>query len=377
MKQAFFQVKNSSNGTPEILVYGYIGEGEGLISAAEFAKELKALEKEHDTINVRINSGGGSIFEGIAIYTAIKNSTASINTYVDGIAASMGSVIALAGKKVYMSSMARMMTHKASGAIGGNADDMRQYAMVLDGLEDTLCSIYATKTGLSKEDAKAQFVGSDDKWMNAKEALAAKLIDEIFNVDTQIKVPPSAKAEHEIWAAYSETLNPKIEMKQFLFTAANLAALNLRADADDMAVQTAFDNLVAKAAKVDELKNQIKELETTAKAEKEKANDQRVSDMLETALNKDKKITAKLKAVYAEQYKGNPEGLKAVLDAMLPISSVTSVIEDESKNGELAQLSAKTYDELDKGNQLERLKALSEDTFKAKFKDRFGKEYGK
>ncbi|WP_162923651.1 head maturation protease, ClpP-related [Arachidicoccus soli] len=371
MKQAFFSV-NKSGAVPEILMYGYIGIGDGFISASDFVRELKALEKDNTTINVRINSGGGSIFEGIAIYSAIKNSPATINTYIDGMAASMASVIALAGNKVFMSNMARMMTHRAGGAMEGNADNMRQQAALLDSLEDTMCAIYASKTGLEKDAAKEQFLSKGDNWMSADEALAAKLVDEIFTAD-KINIPTAATSEKDIWAAYSEKLNPKIEMKQFLFTAANLAALNLRADAEDTAVQTAFDNLVAKAAKTDTLQAKVKELEATAKAAQDAANDQRVIDMLDKALNADKKITAKLSATFAAQYKGKPDELKAVLDDMPPILSVSAEINNHTKGNEAVE--KMSWEELDKKNLLANLKDTNLPVFKAKYKETFGEEY--
>lgn len=94
-------------------MYGYIGLEE--ITSNAFVKELKSLEKIASKINLRINSGGGNIFEGITMFNAIRNSKAEIRAYVDGLAASMATVLALAPQKVYMSKAAMFMTHRANG----------------------------------------------------------------------------------------------------------------------------------------------------------------------------------------------------------------------------------------------------------------------
>ena len=149
--QKFWIVNQLENNIAEILLYGYIGED---VISGDFVRELKRLENVNKKINIRINSGGGSIFEGLAIFNAIKNCKAEVIGYIDGIAASMGSVIAMACKKVYMSKVAMFMTHRASGMAFGNANDMRTYAQLMETLESAICSIYAAKTGLTTEQAK-------------------------------------------------------------------------------------------------------------------------------------------------------------------------------------------------------------------------------
>lgn len=374
MKQTFFQIKNSSDGTPEILLYGYIGDGEGLISAAEFAKELKDLEKSNKTINVRINSGGGSVFEGIAIYSVIKNSPATINTYIDGIAASMGSVIALAGKKVYMSSMAQMMTHKTSGIAGGSAEDIRQYATLMDGLEDTLCAIYANKTGLSKDEAAAQFLGQGDKWMNAQEALAAKLVDEVFNVDAKVKISPAANAERDVWAAYSETLNQKNDMDT-KFLAAKLGmsdtATETEIAAKLSAVLMANKNAETLKTENDTLKNEVIKL----KADQDNA---KIETLVQGAIDA-KKLIAGDKERYVKLAKADFDTTKEIIDAMKPYDGMESRLkgggDSETNALELEQLLKLSGKELYMQGKLERLQALSEPHFKLKYKEAFGVDY--
>ena len=98
-----------------ILLYGDIGDSYGTVSSGQIARELLAAEAAYKSIDVRINSNGGEVYTGIAIFNALRNSKADIRIFVDGIAASMASVIALCGKPVQMSKYARLMLHSVSG----------------------------------------------------------------------------------------------------------------------------------------------------------------------------------------------------------------------------------------------------------------------
>ena len=384
MQNQFFLV-DTTGSIPEILVYGYIGLGDELVNAADFVKQLRALEAVHDKINVRINSAGGSIFEGIAIYSAMKNSRAEVNTIIDGLAASMGSVIALGGSKVKMSNMARIMTHKASGFAGGSANNMRQTAALLESLEDTMAAIYASKTGLSKEDAKLKFLGDSDLWMTAQDALDAKLIDEVFT-GAQVSVPASAKTEQEVWNAFSASFQFKNEnhfMKQFTLSAEQLSSLSLTAGADQAAIQTAIENAIAAAAKLPVLQQQLDTAVTEKTAAENALNDfkvatetKEVEGILATGLAAGK-FSKAASEVLKKQFAGNVAGLKELVGTMQAYKGVVEQIDQSENATELAALLAKDYPTLDKEGKLQRLKELSDTEFKAKFKKHFGIEYGK
>ncbi len=102
-------------------------------------------------INLHINSPGGDVFEGIAIFNALKTHGASITVHVDGLAASMASVIAMVGNPVIMpENTFMMMIHKPWGFTGGDANDMRDYADLLDKVEAVLIPAYAQKTGKNR-----------------------------------------------------------------------------------------------------------------------------------------------------------------------------------------------------------------------------------
>jgi len=161
-------LKSKSKG--EIEIYGYIGEGffvEGN-TPKKVNKELKALGKI-DQLDVRINSGGGSVFDGMAIYNLILNHRANVTVYVDGLAASMASIIAMAGDEIIIPESALLMIHNSSSMAHGNAEDLRAIAEVLDKIDGQAVAIYAEKTGLEPEEIEEML--AEETWMTGSEAL--------------------------------------------------------------------------------------------------------------------------------------------------------------------------------------------------------------
>jgi len=380
----YWIVNQIDNSTAEILLYGYIGSND--VTASDFVRELKALEKDNNKINIRINSAGGSVFDGFAIFNAIRQSKATIDTYVDGIAASMGSVIALAGKQVYMSSVARFMTHKPSGAVFGKASEMRQNADLLDGIEKSILSIYSFKTGLSADDAKNKYLTEDDKWFTAEEALSEKLVDGIYDTDQEkIDVPKNLKDEKAVWDCFNNRFQNKLnfntDMKTYVLSAASIAALKITDSADATIVENAIATLAQQAAKVPGLEQQLQSItaekvaiENNLDTLKKETTKKQVETLIQDAF-KDKKVTNELAAVLKTQYADKPDALKDVLDKMPTYTGVTEMIDKGDHTNELTALVAKSYEVLDKEGKLERLKELSATEFQAKYKSKFGKEY--
>jgi HK97 family phage major capsid protein len=162
----------------EILIYESIGEGwfEDGIGAKEFAKELKALG-DIKNLTVRINSPGGSVFEGQAIYSQLQSHEAQITVHIDGIAASIASVIAMAGDLIIMPKNATMMIHDPMGMAMGNAEDMRKMAEALDIIKLGIIAAYRDKTGM--EDKEISKLMSEETWMTADDAVSKGFADEI------------------------------------------------------------------------------------------------------------------------------------------------------------------------------------------------------
>ncbi len=174
----FFSMVNKGEGRGEVLIYESIGAGffeEGL-AAKTFAKELKALG-DITSLDVRINSPGGSVFEGQAIYSQIKNHKARKTVYVDGIAASIASVIAMAGDEIVMPENSMMMIHDPAGAVMGTQADMEKMADTLGKIRETIVSVYEAKTGLGR-DAITKLM-AETTWLTAKEAVSMAFADTV------------------------------------------------------------------------------------------------------------------------------------------------------------------------------------------------------
>lgn len=185
-EKIYYSIKAISNDTAEIFIYEEIGEnwyGEGT-TAKNFCRDLKALTCAN--IDLHINSPGGSVFDGQAIYNALKRHPANVTTYVDGLAASIASVIALAGDKVVMASNSLFMIHNPWGYAAGNSEEMRKYADLLDKVRDTIVNVYKEKCTLSDVEIIAAM--DAETWMSAEEALAFGFIDEI---GTELKMAAS------------------------------------------------------------------------------------------------------------------------------------------------------------------------------------------
>ncbi len=173
-EKSWYAMSAAGNQSAEVLIYDEIGMWG--ITAKRFAEDLKDLGNIKN-LNVRINSPGGSVTDGNAIYNIIRNHEAYVTVDIDGIALSMGSVIAMAGDHINMADNALFMIHNPWGGAMGDADEMRKTADVMDKMKKTLLSSYTKKTGLSE--AVISDMMDDETWLDAAEALEQGFIDEI------------------------------------------------------------------------------------------------------------------------------------------------------------------------------------------------------
>ena len=171
---SWFRMQASADNEADIYIYDEIGYWG--VTARQFVNDLKALgDVTH--INLHINSPGGDVFDGIAIFNALKFHGAAITVHIDGLAASMASVIAMVGNPVIMPENTMMMIHKPWGFSGGDANDMRDYADLLDKVESVLIPAYAEKTGKTTEEIAAML--EDETWMDGKECLELGFADQV------------------------------------------------------------------------------------------------------------------------------------------------------------------------------------------------------
>ncbi|WP_058953050.1 head maturation protease, ClpP-related [Clostridium tyrobutyricum] len=173
-----FNAKENSN-EGELLLYGDISDSTWWgdeITPKNFKEELDSLG-DIKTLNVYINSGGGDVFAGQAIYSMLKRHSATVNVYVDGLAASIASIIAMAGDNVKMPKNSMLMVHNPWSFGMGNANDFRKLADDLDKVRESMISVYEDKTGMEKE--KIVELLDAETWMTAEEAVEFGFADEI------------------------------------------------------------------------------------------------------------------------------------------------------------------------------------------------------
>lgn len=182
--RAWYEIRDAdSPDEAEMLIYDEIGGWWGP-TPGDIVSELRAITAPN--LRVRINSPGGSVFDGVAIANAIRLHPANVIVQVDGIAASIASVIAMAGDRIVMSPQSQLMIHDASGMCLGNSADMGEMATLLDVQSDNIADAYAERAGGTREEWRERMRA--ESWYLAEEAVAAGLADEVL---------PSRKAAEE------------------------------------------------------------------------------------------------------------------------------------------------------------------------------------
>lgn len=165
--------KTSAITGAEVYIYdeiGYFG-----ITAQDFVKEIQSLAVQE--IILHLNTPGGEVFDGIAIFNTLRDHQAKVTVVVDSLAASIGSVIAMAGDVVIMAKNSTMMIHEGQGLCIGNAADMSAMAELLNKTSDNIASIYADRAGGTVADWRALMMA--ETWYTAEEAVKAGLADQV------------------------------------------------------------------------------------------------------------------------------------------------------------------------------------------------------
>lgn len=175
----FWAFKAEGNKRAKLDLYGIISSTswwDDEISATSFKSDLDALG-DIDELDVYINSDGGDVFAGQAIHSMIKRHKAKVTVYIDGIAASIASVIAMAGDKVIMPRNAMMMVHNPWSYATGNAERFRKMADALDNIRESMIAAYEDRTGLPRDEIISLL--DAETWLSADQAVEKGFADEI------------------------------------------------------------------------------------------------------------------------------------------------------------------------------------------------------
>ncbi|HRO76116.1 MAG TPA: Clp protease ClpP, partial [Crocinitomicaceae bacterium] len=332
---------------------------------------------EHSDVIVHLHTAGGSVFDGNLIYTTLANSKANIQINIDGLAASMGSIIMLAGKKIAMSSNAFIMVHAPSGSVNGTHIEMTSAAKLLQSLEKVFVSQYSKKTGKTVDELKAWMLG--DNWFSAEDALEAGLIDEIIDPVMEDELDAEAIQKLDLVALQTKydikaTTKPQTEiiktnMKKQVISALALSTVN-ETSSDTAVIQAIQDKLTAVTTQANEKDQRIQALEQQIETN--------TNSMISSVVSEGVKA-GKFPEANHQKYEniGKTAGidtLKAILeDIPSKPSSISGRINNSTDN---RAKSAETWDELKKKQgALEKLQAEDFDAFNALYKEKFGKDF--
>lgn len=366
MKRMFKNIVQE-NGRVSVLLYGDVGDGEKCDSESVVA-ELMELAAAYSSIDVHINSRGGDVFAGIAIYNALRTVKADVTIYIDGLAASIAGVIALCGRPLYMNKYARLMIHRVSGGAYGNADELLRVADMCSELEDSLADIIAAKCGKTKGEILETYFDGSDHYLTAQQAIDLKLCDGIVEMVVPQGVPLATADDIYNFTnrLAEEPAQNKINMAFIDDLKKRPTFANLASEADML---SHIATLESQAAKVPELTNKVNELNDKLTAQTKKAN----LDFLNKAVAEGR-IAKEQVPTFESLMLSDPENTRKAIDSM-PVRKtvkVEDVLGKGAGEGE-NKFTNRSFDEIDKANELAELKRDYPELYQKKFNEKFNK----
>lgn len=312
-------------------MYGQIWGGDGQYIVADLKRYLKG--KKNATIH--IHSPGGSVFDGNLIYNELRKFKGELTFVIDGIAASMATVIISAADKIKMAENAWLMFHAPWGDMRGNAKELRQHLVVLEKTEQQLTKIYAKKMGKTIEEAESLMDG--DNWMSSDMALDEGFIDEIVDPiidDADIEAYTNFKIaaclenfedDETLKSKYFAQPNPtqksksKNQNKSMKLNAKSLEVLGLKDEPSDEQVNAAIETINARNT---ELENRLKEI-----------NSERVDTLISGAVSSGK-ILAKDKDHYKQLAETDFELAQGTIERLPAKGSINDQLNKKSPSAD-------------------------------------------
>lgn len=264
-KREWYAFKNETKNEVEVYLYdeiGFFGVG-----AKTFIADLQKHSGKH--IHLRINSPGGEVIEGTAIYNALKRHAAGVTVHIDAMAASMASVIAMSGQPVMMADNALLMIHDPYTFAAGTSEELRKSADLLDTMKANLTRAYVQKTGLPE--SEVQDMMAKETWMSATEAVALGFVDYIEEgvAAAASMTKETAQARFDTLArAMAKENAPRAEDEEKKNPEEEKTPEENKPEDETSATEEL-------EKRVEELEETVKELEEEAKASKEKVSDYR------------------------------------------------------------------------------------------------------
>lgn len=373
-------VQNIQQGTVDVLIYDEIGRnpetGKG-VSGAQLAAEMAWLDQHMDVqlVRVRINSPGGNLMDGMSIFNAIRNMSKPCDTYIDGVAASSAGIIAMAGKKRFISDFGRLMVH-APSIQGAQRETMDPKAIeMLDQLQDVIVTILSANSKCSPKKAKDYVTA--ETWFNAKQALENGFVDEVVNTGREIEAIMNELNRVTNAAEVFNTINNFIQQKPNEMSKLNDVKnkLGLDSAATDEQLANAVNSIVAE-------NNNLKAENETLKTAQNAANKAAAEAIVNQAI-KDGKFAAEKRETLIAQAENNLDGFKAMVEAIpTPAKDIRNGIDPEDKTNLTGKVvdgkfNGKTFREWEKSDPsvIEKLLKTDAKAHNELFKAQYGSDY--
>jgi len=354
-----------------IKIYGQLAEW-SQNSAAAICSQIEKAPK-NETIIIRIHSDGGNVTIGNMIYNAIKKSTNQVDVYIDGMAASMAAMLALAADNIYMAENALMMIHAPSTYSAGTLVEHAKVVKTLTGIETQFKKMLAARTGKTIEEVAKWMVG--ENWFSAQEAKEAGLIDGITD---PIAEGLDVETEDSTVAAVYAKFSAHFEAKQNPVNNTNNNQTQNKMNKEEIIKRYGLTSVTAQSSEEDiytaidaKFKTEI-DAKDTAQTELANAKGEQISAMLEP-------YKAKLTAKECEQYEaiGKTMGFDALSTMLKPLGTKTTFTASITQANAGAQAQAnKTWNDYQTNDPraLERMRAESPDQFNALYKAEYGSD---
>lgn len=334
MKNVFNIIASPDKVSCTILLYGEIGDYAD-VRAEDVLAQIMEAEASYEHIDVRINSIGGQVGTGIAIFNALKASKADITIYIDCLAASTASIIAACGRTVKMSRYARILIHKPTGGIWGNSDEIKTYQEQLSQVEETICDIYARRTGLSADEIRSTYMDGQDHWLSADDAVRLGFADEVYD-DLPVKaedianLPPDQLCGRFTDLYYGSFINHQHKITDKMFEKIKKMQ-PFRDCADEAAVLARISDLGKKAEAYDTVKAENDSLKTQVadfRKKQKDAEDAAIAEEVDKAV-KDGRIDETKREHYVKMlHSSEAESARAILNDLKPKRLVKDILVD-------------------------------------------------
>lgn len=364
MKERFCNIIEG-DGKSVIMLYGEIGEGCS-VDSSRIVSELIATESRGGKVELRINSQGGDVFSGMAIYNALCQSKSDIVIYVDGVAASMAAIIALCGRPLYMSPYAKLMLHNVSGGTYGSAKELRLIADQMEALQTSLAAMIAGRLSMAADDVADRYFSGDDHWITATEAVGMGLADGIYDMEAVDNPPTTTDG---IYNFFNNRLDLKPQNTSDMALIDDIKAIPSFEDkADSSAVLAHIRELNSKALKADTLEKAVNSYKDEIDKLRKEEDDRIISDAVKTG-----KISKEQEDIFRNFLRSDRPNTLKFIDSMKQ-RGTQRAINFVNQEGASA-FHGKTWDDIDKDNRLAELKSQDPNLFRDLYKQKYGYDY--